>query len=140
MLDGEHGPAAALAMRVVVRTAEAMQAEHLLDITGAHIDSCLYHGPSGIDFVERLGADGASVAVPATLNVSSLDLMTPANFRGGDELATQARRLMDGYVALGCEPTEPDPSPPDPDCVAEVFAAQGCTDCHLTASPAAGLG
>ncbi len=41
--------------------------------------------------------------------------------------------------ALGCEPTTPDPNPPDPDCVAEVFAAQGCTDCHLEVSPAAGL-
>ncbi len=105
MLAGEFGAGIALAMRVVTRVAHAMQASHLLDIVGAHIDSCLYHGPSGIDFVERLGVDGARVAVPSTLNVSSLDLMTPSRFRGSDELASSARRLMDGYVALGCAPT-----------------------------------
>lgn len=105
MLDGARGPGIALAMRIVVRVAEAMGATSLLDITGAHIDSCLYHGPSGVDFVERLGADGAQVAVPSTLNVSSLDLMQPESFRGDEDVRIDARRLMDGYVALGCVPT-----------------------------------
>ena len=52
-------------------------AERLLDITGAHIDSCLYHGQAGLDFAQRLGDDNAQVAVPTTLNVSSLDLLHP---------------------------------------------------------------
>ena len=105
LLDGEHGPAAALAMRVVVRTAESMQADRLLDITGAHIDSCLYHGQAGLDFAERLAADGATVAVPTTLNVSSLDLLHPELYRGDDHTRTQARALMAAYEAMGCEPT-----------------------------------
>ncbi len=56
----------ALAMRVVVRTAESMEAEHLLDITGAHIDSCLYHGQAGLDFAQQLADGGAQVSVPTT--------------------------------------------------------------------------
>ncbi|MEM9201316.1 MAG: aconitase X catalytic domain-containing protein [Actinomycetota bacterium] len=105
LLDGTHGPAAALAMRVVVRTAESMQAQHLLDITGAHIDSCLYHGQAGLDFAQRLAADGARVAVPTTLNVSSLDLLHPELYRGDDHTKTQARALMTAYEEMGCEPT-----------------------------------
>ena len=104
-LDGDHGPAGALAMRVVVRTAEAMEAEHLLDITGAHIDSCLFHGQAGLDFAERLVADGGRVAVPTTLNVASLDLLHPELYRGDEATGHAARTLMDAYVALGCEPT-----------------------------------
>lgn len=105
LLDGEHGPAAALAMRVVLRTAASMQAERLLDITGAHIDSCLYHGQAGLDFAERLAADGARVAVPTTLNVSSLDLLHPELYRGDDHTRRQARALMTAYEQMGCEPT-----------------------------------
>ena len=105
LLDGEHGPAAALAMRVVVRTAESMQAERLLDITGAHIDSCLYHGQAGLDFAQRLADDNAQVAVPTTLNVSSLDLLHPELYRGDDHTRTQALALMAAYEAMGCEPT-----------------------------------
>ena len=105
LLDGTAGPAAALAMRVVVRTAESMEAEHLLDITGAHIDSCLYHGQAGLDFAQRLADDGAQVSVPTTLNVSSLDLLHPELYRGDDHTRDQARALMNAYQAMGCEPT-----------------------------------
>ena len=105
LLDGQEGPAAALAMRVVVRTAESMQAEHLLDITGAHIDSCLYHGQAGLDFARRLADDGARVSVPTTLNVSSLDLLHPELYRGDDHTRNQALALMEAYERMGCEPT-----------------------------------
>lgn len=103
LLDGQAGDGAALAMRVVVRLAQAMGAEELLDITGAHIDSCLFHGQSGLDFVHRLVEGGAQVAVPSTLNVSSLDLLHPELYQGDADTALASRALMDAYVALGCE-------------------------------------
>ena len=105
LLDGEHGPAAALAMRVIIRTAASMKADRLLDITGAHIDSCLYHGQAGLDFAEKLAGDGGQVVVPTTLNVASLDLLHPDLYRGGDATKTKARALMTAYEAMGCEPT-----------------------------------
>ena len=105
MLDGDSGEGVAMAMRLVVNLATAMGAPDLLAISGAHIDSCLYHGQSGLDFVERLGTGGAQVAVPTTLNVSSLDLLHPELYQGDDVTAANARLLMDSYVALGCEPT-----------------------------------
>lgn len=94
-----------MAMDLVVATAEQMDAGTLLDITSAHIDSCLFHGMAGLDFVRRLVDGGAQVGVPATLNVASLDLLHPDLYRGSDTTAALGRELMDAYVALGCTPT-----------------------------------
>src|SRR4249919_282273 len=105
MLDGGRGEATALAMRIVVDMAGVWQADRLIDVTSAHVDSCLYHGRAGLDFAERLQAGGASVAVPTTLNVSSLDLLHPDLVRLDAGTASSARHLMDAYVAMGCRPT-----------------------------------
>lgn len=104
-LDGANGDAAALAMRIVVRAAEIMEAPHLIDIEAAHIDGCLYHGATSLDFVERLVDGGGRVAVPTTLNVGSMDLIHPELFRGSEAIRSSARRLMEAHLELGCEPT-----------------------------------
>lgn len=104
-LDGRRGNAGALAMRVLVRMAGLTGADRLIDVTSAHIDSCLFHGRAGLDFAERLVLGGGRVAIPATLNVSSLDLLHPELYRGDPDTARLARRLMDAYTTLGCRPT-----------------------------------
>lgn len=105
MLAGNHGPGVALAMRVLTRVAEAMDAERLLDISGAHIDSCIYLGQSGLDFASRLAETGVQVTVPTTLNVSSIDLLHPERYRGDPEIAADSRRLTELYESMGCRPT-----------------------------------
>ncbi|MDQ3447794.1 MAG: aconitase X catalytic domain-containing protein [Chloroflexota bacterium] len=105
MLGGMGGEATALAMRIVVAMAEAAGAARLLDITGAHIDGCLYHGPVGLRFAERLAADGARVRVPTTLNVSAVDLLHPASVRLAEPMRSEARRQMTAYESMGCQPT-----------------------------------
>jgi predicted aconitase len=104
-LNGERGDGAALAMRLVVKMAEVARAPRLRDVTQAHIDSCLYHGQAGLDFAERLLVGGARVSVPATLNVSSLDLLHPELVRLDENTRDRAKRLMDSYVQMGCRPT-----------------------------------
>ena len=54
MLAGEMGAATQMAMRILVTMAGVYGAERLLDIESAHIDGCLYHGYSGLEFAERL--------------------------------------------------------------------------------------
>ena len=66
MLRGDFGDGVARAMRIVARTAQVMSAPHLIDITSAHIDGCLYHGQTSLDFVEYFVDTGAKVAVPTT--------------------------------------------------------------------------
>ncbi len=105
LLAGESGEGAALAMRLVVRLGEIAGAPRLRDVTRAHVDSCLYHGQAGLDFIERLVGGGARASIPTTLNVSSLDLLHPGRVELDEEVATNAERLIDAYEALGCRPT-----------------------------------
>jgi predicted aconitase len=105
LLAGDAGSGLALAMRVLLAVARSMGAASLLDISRAHIDGCLYQGPVGLDFVDKLAAEGARVRVPTTLNVGSLDLMHPDLYRGDPQVAAESRRLMQAYEDLGCRPT-----------------------------------
>jgi len=105
MLAGDAGASVALAMQVVVSMAEVVHAERLIAVSSAHIDSCLYHGSVGLDFAERLAEGGGRVRVPTTLNVSSLDLLHPEIVRLPRDERDRARRQMDAYVAMGCQPT-----------------------------------
>lgn len=105
MLAGDWGPAVAMAMELVVAAGDATGADRLLDISGAHIDGCLFHGRASLDFAERLVESGGRVAVPTTLNVSSLDLLHPDLYRGDAATADQARALISAYEAMDCRPT-----------------------------------
>jgi len=105
MLGGEFGEAVRIALELVVAAGEAMGAGELLDISGAHIDGCLYHGVAGLDFAKVLADAGGEVAVPTTLNVSSLDLLHPDLYRGDAETALRARELMTAYEQMGCRAT-----------------------------------
>lgn len=104
-LEGAYGDAGAMAMRILVSMAEVYGADRLLDIESAHIDGCLYHGPSGLDFAERLVAGGGTVRVPTSLNVGALDLVHPGRVHGKAEDRARAKRLMDAYLAMGCRST-----------------------------------
>lgn len=103
MLRGDFGDGVARAMRIVARTAQVMSAPRLIDITSAHIDGCLYHGQTSLDFVEYFVDTGAKVAVPTTLNVGSLDLIHPELYHGDRTIRRDAQRLMDAHLQLGCE-------------------------------------
>jgi predicted aconitase len=104
-LNGESGEAAAFAMQVLVRFAEAVGAPALLDITRAHIDGCLYHGQVSLDFVERLVAGGGRVRVPTSLNVGAVDLIHPDLVHLDSRERTAGRRLMEAHEELGCQPS-----------------------------------
>lgn len=103
ILDGSLGRGRAFAMRIVVAAARAAQAPRLREISAAHVDSCLFHGRSSLDFVRRVSEDGARVWVPTTLNVGSLDLRHRDLVLADERFSRDARELMDSYVALGCQ-------------------------------------
>jgi len=105
LLSGEAGAAPASAMKILVAFSEAVGAGALLDVSGAHIDGCSYHGQVSLDFVERLVAKGGHVRVPTTLNVGSLDLIHPELMLmdAGDQ--APRKRLMKAHEELGCMPT-----------------------------------
>ncbi|MDR3637233.1 MAG: aconitase X catalytic domain-containing protein [Isosphaeraceae bacterium] len=102
---GARGPAARLALSIVVRMADVFNAPALMDITGAHIDSTIYVGDAGLEFAERLAGLGAKVAVPTTLNVSGLDEHHWREWAVPEEWAGKAARQMAAYQGMGCVPT-----------------------------------
>ncbi len=105
ILGGERGPAAQLALRIVVRMARILRARELVPVASAHIDGCLHHGDGGVEFAERLVSLAGGVSVPTTLNVGALDLLNPHQVRSTGHRRTMALRQMRAYEALGCRPT-----------------------------------
>ena len=61
MLDGAEGDAVATSMRIIIDMGKLLGATSLVRITSAHIDGCLFHGKSGVDFAEMLVAQGAKI-------------------------------------------------------------------------------
>jgi len=91
-----------MAMRIVAEAGRLLGAPSLIEIASVHVDGCLYHGDSGVNFIEHLVSEGGRVCVPTTLNVGALDLLHPERVRGDSHFRDMARRLMDGHLALGC--------------------------------------
>lgn len=105
MLDGKFGPAAQMAMSILVQMAEIYGAAELLDISAAHIDSTIYIGEAGMEYAERLAELGARVVVPTTLNVSGLDEHNWQEWQVPQVWAKNAHRQMLAYQSMGAFPT-----------------------------------
>lgn len=105
LYSGEYGPAAKMAMSIIVRMAEVAGVDGLMDITAAHIDSTLYMGDATLEFAERLAGLRANVVVPTSLNVSGVDEQHWRDWAVPPEWAEKARRQMVAYHSMGCVPT-----------------------------------
>ncbi len=105
LLTGESGPGVQMAMRIIVRMAEILGAERLIDIEAAHIDSSIYMGDATLEFAEKLVDLGAKVAVPSTLNVSGVDEHGWKRWSVPPDWAGKAQRQMRAYEEMGCIPT-----------------------------------
>ena len=105
MVNGERGPAPALAMSILVRMADVYGATELMDISQAHIDSTIYLGDATLEFAERLASLGAKVAVPTSLNVSGVDECGWKDWAVKPEWAAKAARQMLAYERMGAVPT-----------------------------------
>ena len=104
-LNGQHGEAARMAMRIVTRMAEVLDARELMDITQAHIDGCGLLSETGLEFAETLAAKGGQVCVPTTLNMGPLDLQNWREFGIDEDFAGKAIRQAKAYEDMGCIPT-----------------------------------
>lgn len=105
ILAGDRGEATAVAMRMVLRMAALEGATELIDITRAHIDGCIYTGPGGLAFAEKLRDLGGRVVVPTTLNAISVDHRRWKAQGISEALGRPASAVADAYVAMGAQPT-----------------------------------
>ena len=106
VLSGATGTAGErMAMEIVVEAARMMGADRLVPIVSGHIDGCLYHGDAGVLFCEKLAEEGARVAVPATTNVGSLNLLKADQVQLPEARRRMAYRLMMAHQRMGCIPS-----------------------------------
>jgi cis-L-3-hydroxyproline dehydratase len=104
-LSGQHGKAAQVAMRLLVRMAAVQEAEAFMDVSQVHVDGCIYTGPASLRFAEMLVAWEARVRVPTTLNAISVDKHRWRAQGVADDLGMPANALADAYLAMGAEPS-----------------------------------
>ena len=105
MLDGSRGAAAQAAMRILIRVARLQGATQLLDVTQAHIDSCIYVGEASLRFAARFVEWGGRVKVPTTLNAVSVDLREWSALGVDAPTGEAASALSQAYLDLGCTPS-----------------------------------
>lgn len=105
MLEGSIGEAARLSLSIIVRMAEVLQVNELMDITQAHIDGCGLMSDASLEFAETMARLGGKVAVPTTLNMIPLDLRYWADQGVPQEFAHKALRMAAAYEQMGCVPT-----------------------------------
>jgi predicted aconitase len=105
LLNGQHGEAARMAMRILVRMADVQGAAEMMDVSQAHIDGCGLLSETGLEFAETLAAKGGKVSVPTTLNMGPLDLQNWRQFGVNEDFAAKAVRQAKAYTDMGCIPT-----------------------------------
>lgn len=105
LLNGTHGKAAQVAMRVILRTAQIAAVTTLINVTQAHIDCCIYTGPATLHFAQQLRQWGAKVRIPTTLNAISIDQRL-WRVQGVDpSLGEPSELLTQAYLDMGAKPT-----------------------------------
>ena len=105
VLEGGLGKAAQVAGRVILRMAAIQGATELIDVTQAHIDGCVYTGPSTLRFAQQFVDWGAKVRIPSSLNSISVDKRL-WKAQGVDPAVGEAASLLaDAYVKMGALPT-----------------------------------
>ncbi|GAQ46971.1 hypothetical protein AtubIFM57143_008467 [Aspergillus tubingensis] len=105
LIQGEYGEAARVAMRIVLRMSELLEARELIPVTQVHVDGCIYTGPGSLMFAERLRDLGGQVLVPTTLNSISVD-QKRWRAQGVDvAFGEAADRLAKAYIDMGARPT-----------------------------------
>ncbi|MHC4728750.1 MAG: aconitase X catalytic domain-containing protein, partial [Planctomycetota bacterium] len=105
MLKAQKGSAVRMAMRIMVRMADVVEAPQMMDVSQAHIDGCGLLSETGLEFAETLAAKGAKVSIPTTLNMGPLDLQNFRQFGVDEDFAVKAIRQAKAYTDMGCIPT-----------------------------------
>ncbi len=117
ILNGRMGEAKAKALEVIVRVAESLDAERLVNIRHAHISGVSYGtiGDPGKAFISELYRLGARFEVPATVNPIGYDDEVPTavpfldvddNFIRGQAEIIKALVGMGARAELTCTPYE----------------------------------
>lgn len=122
-LSGTNGEAAKVSMKIIVRMAQMMGAQELMDVSQAHVDGAWY-GPGSLAFGEKLRDWGGTFQVPTTINSLNIDQRRWQTLGIDTEFGVACNRLakayldMKGKISFTCAPYLLDTAPKLGDAVA----------------------
>jgi predicted aconitase len=105
ILDGNQGEAARIALSVLVDLGELFGAVELMEVSQVHIDATLYMVDAGLEFAEKMADLGGEVAVPTSLNPSSIDLQRWKQYRVPPDALLKHKRMAAAYLKMRATPT-----------------------------------
>ncbi len=106
MLDGEHGWANQVSMKILVRLGDLFGATKLIPVQSAHISGVSYKhlGDAAIDFLNELASKGGRADTLASLNPSSFDPEYLVNRYSKERFAKQTL-IVELYKKMLIQPT-----------------------------------
>ncbi|MEI8191579.1 MAG: aconitase X, partial [candidate division NC10 bacterium] len=107
MLAGKHGEAKRLSMELLLKAAEAYDAERLIPIASCHLVLSFQKTSlqAGLETAERFVELGAKCAVPTSIDTSSMDFERWEEFRFPKDFVEDQFRMKAALEALGAIPT-----------------------------------
>ncbi|MGB9714516.1 MAG: hypothetical protein C0193_01315 [Candidatus Bathyarchaeota archaeon] len=102
ILDGEHGWASQICMKILVKLGELFNATKLIPINSAHVSGVSYKtlGDAPVEFLEALADSGGKAKVKATLNPQSFD-MEYLRARLGEDLWLKQLKVLKNFEKMG---------------------------------------
>jgi hypothetical protein len=76
-----------------------------MTVSQVHIDATLYMVDAGLEFAEKMAGLGGKVAVPTSLNPSSIDLQRWKAYRVPPETLPKHQRMETAYLKMRATPT-----------------------------------
>lgn len=105
MLDGQHGSAVQMAMKVLCDVGAHYGAEEFVEIVACHDDSTVYFGEAQVAFAEHLADLGAKFAVPTSTNACALDMARWDIQRHPASWMAATRRIEAAHIKMGAVPS-----------------------------------
>ena len=107
MLEGKHGEAKLLSMKLLMKAAEAYNADRLVPIASCHLVFSFQKTSlqAGLETAERFVKLGAKCAIPTSIDTSSMDFERWEEFRFPKDFMEDQFRMKKALEALGAIPT-----------------------------------
>jgi len=105
-LKGEKGETLELALRILVATGEAIDADRLVPTKWAHLSGVNYNtiGDAGEEFLSKLSQD-AKVVTRTTLNPMGFDIDNVSNYNLNENFIEKQQNIRDSYERMGVTPS-----------------------------------
>jgi len=105
-LKGEKGETLELALRILVATGEAIDADRLVPTKWAHLSGVNYNtiGDVGEEFLSKLSQD-AKVVTRTTLNPMGFDIDKVSNYNLNENFIEKQQSIRDSYERMGVTPS-----------------------------------